>query len=198
VLPVAAVAPLGYLHLATRAARHATGPAPVAIVFGAGLRPDGTPTPLLRDRVDLAADLYAAGRVRILLLTGDHGTTGHDEVGAMAAYAESRGVPRSRIVLDHAGFDTYASCYRARSVFGVRRAIVVTTRFHLARAVYTCRRLGVSAYGAGTPDWSRYRSDAPRWQVRELVAAARAVWQLHVTHPTPRFPGPPEPIPGIS
>jgi vancomycin permeability regulator SanA len=195
--PVAVAAPLAYLYLATLGARHSDAGAPVAIVFGAGLRPDGAPTPLLADRVDLAVELLAAGRVRLLLFTGDHGTLGHDEVGAMARYAVARGVPAGRIVLDHAGFDTYASCYRARSVFGVRRAVVVTTRFHLPRAIYTCRRLGVRATGAGTPDWSRYRSDTPRWQLRELAAAGLALWQLHVTHPSPRYPGPPEPIPGL-
>ncbi len=192
--------PTAYLYAATAGRRHAdagrAGTAPVAIVFGAGLRPDGGLTPLLRDRVELAVGLYERGQVRALLMTGDHSRVDHDEVDAMEAYAVERGVPEAQVALDHAGFTTYDSCYRARAIFGVDRAILVTTRFHVPRAVYTCRRLGVRAVGVGAPDFGRYDGDAPLWQVREAFAAAKALWQVHVTRPRPHFLGPREPFPG--
>src|SRR5512144_1402276 len=94
-------------------------PTPVAIVLGAGLDGAGRPSPFLAERVDVAAELYRSGRVRSLLMSGDHSRTDHDEVAAMAAEAQRLGVPASAIVQDHAGFDTYSSCYRARSVWGI-------------------------------------------------------------------------------
>jgi vancomycin permeability regulator SanA len=202
-LPVLAlVAPLPYLYAATAGRRHAdpadAGTAPVALVFGAGIRSDGTLTPLLRDRVALAVTLWTSGRVGALLMTGDHSRTDHDEVDAMKAYAVAHGVPNAKVALDHAGFTTYDSCYRAHAVFGVDRAIVVTTRFHVPRAVYTCRTLGVRATGVGAADFGRYTGDAVGWTVRETFAAGKALWQLHVTRPRPHFLGPREPFPGTA
>lgn len=199
-LALLVVGPIAYLYAVTAGERTldpgAVGEAPVALVFGGGIRPDGSLTPLLRDRVELAVGLYEAGRVEALLMTGDHSRADHDEVDAMKEYAVSRGVPAALVSLDHAGFDTYDSCYRAKRIFGVDRAIVVTTRFHLPRAVYTCRRLGVRAEGLGAPDLGRYPGDAQKWHAREVLAAGKAVWQLHVTRPKPRFLGPREPFPG--
>ena len=197
VLLVLVFGPYAWLTLATRGRRYddvASAPSrSVIIVFGAGLR-GGSLSPFLRDRVDLAVELYRAGRGRALLMTGDNSRDDYDEVAAMRDHAVAAGVPVEAITLDHAGFSTYDSCFRARRIFGVRDALVVTQGYHLPRVVYTCRRLGVRAVGVAAADWSRYRKHMPRFQCRELLSAAKALWQLHVTHPEPHFLGPAEPI----
>ena len=163
--------------------------APVAIVFGAGLTGSGTPSPFLAQRIQVAVDLYRAKRVRALLMSGDNSRTDHDEVGAMAAAAQRLGVPASAIVSDHAGFDTYSSCWRARRVWGVTRAVVVTQPFHLTRAVWTCRHLGVDADGVATT--SSFPDVTRQGWVREVPAVDKAILDV-VRHRTPRFPGPRE------
>jgi vancomycin permeability regulator SanA len=165
-------------------------------VLGAGVRPDGSLSPFLSDRVDAAVELHRLGRVRHLLMTGDNGRRDYDEVSAMRRAAVARGVPAGDVTLDYAGFSTYDSCYRAREVFGVRSAVVVTQAYHLRRAVYTCRSLGLDAVGLGLPDWEvgRYRGSMPRYQAREVLATYAALWRLHVTRPAPRYLGPAEPI----
>lgn len=164
---------------------------PVAIVFGASVRPDGNLSPMLADRVMAAVTLYQQGRVHKLLMTGDNSRVDYNEVVAMQHYAEAHGVPAEDITLDYAGFSTYESCYRARAIFGVDRAVLVTQGFHLPRAVYTCRALGVDAVGLGTPDWGIY-SDwlMRRYTVRESLATLKAVVDVHLTHPLPTFLGP--------
>jgi vancomycin permeability regulator SanA len=163
----------------------------VAIIFGAGVRPDGALSPMLADRVGAAAELYRLGRVQKLLMTGDNSRVDYDEVSAMRGYAASLGVPKGDITLDYAGFRTYDSCYRARVIFGVQQALLITQRYHLPRAIYTCRQLGVEAVGLGTPDWGVY-SEAllVQYSVREALATAQALWEIHVTHPLPMFLGP--------
>jgi vancomycin permeability regulator SanA len=149
--------------------------APVALVLGAQVYPDGTPSAYLAARLDLAKRLLDAGKVRAILLSGDHARWEYDEPGVMAVYLMARGVAPQQIVLDHAGFDTYDSCARARRIFGVRRAIVVTQTFHVGRAVALCRSLGVDATGVG--------DDSVRWmtgiwqrnQLRERLAVVKAV-----------------------
>ncbi|MBF2066748.1 MAG: YdcF family protein [Calothrix sp. C42_A2020_038] len=162
----------------------------VAVVFGAGIRPDGTPTPMLADRVAAAVDLYKLGRVQKLLMTGDNSRNDYDEVTAMQRYAVSKGVPIEDITLDHAGFSTYESCYRAKEIFGVKEAILVTQNFHLPRAVYTCRQLGIEATGFGTPDWGIYsKTGVSYYTAREKLSTLKALWEVHVTRPLPTFLG---------
>jgi vancomycin permeability regulator SanA len=117
----------------------------VALVLGAGLTRSGTPTPFLADRLDAAIRLYRMGKVDGLLMSGDNHTASHDEPTAMRTYAIAHGVPAAAITLDYAGFDTYDSCYRARHIFGVQSAVVVTQSYHAPRAVYLCRSVGVNA-----------------------------------------------------
>ena len=168
---------------------------PVAIIFGAGVRPDGGLSPMLAGRVDGGIDLYREGRVTKLLMTGDNGRVDYDEVGAMRDYAVRRGVPTDDIVRDHAGFSTYESCYRARAIFGVESAILVTQRYHLARAIFTCSNLGIEAIGFGVPDWGLYNSTLLfRYSAREVASTVKAVIDVKVTHPSPTFLGQPEPI----
>ena len=168
-------------------------PAPVAIVLGAGIR-GGQPTPFLARRLDIAIDLFRRGRVRGLLMTGDNGRVEHDEVGVMAAYAVAHGVPAEVIGKDHAGFDTYDSCYRAREIFGVRRAIIVTQSFHLPRATYVCRQLGVETFGVGDDTAGDWPGQTRRYQARELLSTTKALWETQVSRPAPKFLGPRERI----
>lgn len=166
---------------------------PVAIVFGAGLWWDGSPSPVLRDRVATAARLYFAGKVKKLLMSGDNRFMDYNEPGAMQEYALGLGVPEEDIVLDYAGRRTYDTCYRAREIFGLEQAILVTQAFHLPRALYTCNHLGIR--GVGVPaDMRDYRLGAQLyWQGRETPATLVALWEVHVTRPLPVL-GEPEPI----
>jgi SanA protein len=165
----------------------------VAIVFGAGLWRDGTPTPVLRDRVATAAELYFSGKVEKILMSGDNRFIYYNEPGAMRNYALDLGVPDEAIVLDYAGRRTYDTCYRARQIFGVTEAILVTQQFHLSRALYTCNKLGVNAIGVPA-DRRRY-SSGPYfyWNLRELPATLTALWEVNITRPEPVL-GEPEPI----
>ncbi len=178
----------GWLHW--RSAPYTTttekvSPSRVAIVFGAGLWRDGSPTPVLRDRVATAADLYFQGKAQKLLFSGDNRFVNYNEPGAMKHYALSLGVPEEAIVLDYAGRRTYDTCYRAKAIFGIRQAILVTQRFHLPRAIYTCRALGIDAVGVPA-DRRRYPTGPYLyWNLREILASARALLDLHLIHPQP-------------
>jgi vancomycin permeability regulator SanA len=184
-----------HVHLTTSPRRYTDAAqvpaARVALVFGAGVRADGRPTRMLADRVYAASTLYEAGRVQKLLFTGDNSTVAYNEVAAMQRYAQELGVPAADITLDYAGFSTYESCYRARTIFGVEQAVLVTQRYHLPRAVYTCRELGIDAVGLGTPDWDSYHPALmTRYTAREVLATLNALVQVHLTHPLPTFLGP--------
>ncbi len=158
----------------------------VALVFGAGLNSEGAPSAVLFDRVATAADLYKANKVDKLLMTGDNSTVNHNEVEAMRKTAVDLGVAREDITLDYAGFSTWDSCYRAHEVFSLSDAVLVTQRFHLPRAIYTCNQLGVNAVGVAA-DRQSYPTSYN--EVRELPAVAATAWNLLTNHP-PRFLGP--------
>jgi vancomycin permeability regulator SanA len=164
----------------------------VAVVFGAGVRGD-QPTRVLTERIQGAVELYQLGLVNKLLMTGDNGRVDYDEVTVMGRYAEQLGVLASDITLDYAGFSTYESCYRLRPIFGVERAVLVTQNFHLPRAVYTCRALGVDAVGFGLADSGRYSPllfNLYSNNIREALATIKALLDLHITRPLPTFLGP--------
>ena len=138
------------------------------LVLGAGLLPDGRPNLMLSERIDTGVALYELGAAPKLLMSGDHGREDHDEVNAMKASAIQQGVPSADVFMDHAGFSTYESLYRARDIFGARRILIVTQAYHLPRAIYIAYRLGLEA--AGVPcDTARYRGQLYR-DVRELLA----------------------------
>jgi vancomycin permeability regulator SanA len=164
-------------------------PAPVALVFGAGLRPDGTPSPMLADRVDAAVALYREGKVRRLLMTGDNSRLSYDEVTAMKRRALAQGVPDGDVNLDYAGFRTYDSAYRARAVFGVEKAILVTQRYHLPRALYLARSFGIDAVGLAA-GLDSYGGQA-YYNLREFAALAVSWYEVHITRPPPRYLGDP-------
>ena len=149
--------------------------APVVLVLGAGLNADGTPSPYLAGRLDVAAALVGSGRARAVLVSGDNRYRGYDEPTAMSEYLVAKGVPAARVVRDFAGRDTYDSCVRAREVFGVERVLLVSQGYHLPRAVAICRAVGLDADGVG--DWTgeRYRTEWRRGTLREVPASVKAV-----------------------
>ena len=122
------------------------------IVLGAQVKADGTPSKMLRDRLDEGIRLYEAGAAPKILMSGDDGQVEYNEVAAMAAYAEDAGVSKKDLFLDHAGFSTYESMYRAQYIFGVKRAIVVTQNYHEYRALYIGQRLGMDVRGVSAAD----------------------------------------------
>lgn len=163
---------------------------PIAIVLGAGLERDGRPSAVLADRVRTAAALYHAGKVRKLLMTGDNRFAWYNEPASMGEYALALGVPAEDIVYDYAGRRTYDSCYRARHIFGITDAVIVTQRFHQPRAVYLCRQMGINAVGI-TADLQPYLME--QWyRLRELAALLMAWADVHIRRPLPVLG---EPIP---
>lgn len=164
-----------------------------AIVFGAGLQRDGTPSPVLKDRVAAAVQLYQLGKVEKLLMSGDNRFIDYNEPAAMKTYAVSLGVPEEAIVLDFAGRRTYDTCYRAQHIFGLDEALLVTQKYHLPRAIFTCQGMGMQVSGVAA-DLRIYNTHSLRfWSLRELPATMVAVWQVWVSHPLPVL-GDPEPI----
>lgn len=163
------------------------------LVLGAKVRKDGSPSYMLQDRLDLAIQLYKSGVAPKLLLSGDHGQTGYDEVNAMKTYAENAGVPEEDLFLDHAGFSTYDSVYRAKEIFQVEKMIVVTQGYHLYRALYGCGKMDIQAWGAAA-DQMTYRK---QWQ-RDLreIAARDKDFVKWLFKPEPMYLGDAVPISG--
>lgn len=165
----------------------------VAIVFGAGLRYDGTPTAILRDRVETAVQLHQQGKVDKLLMSGDNSFVDYNEPEAMRQYALELGIPEEDIVLDYAGRRTYDTCYRANAIFQVQSAILVTQSFHLPRALFLCNWFGVESTGVEADNIYFRKISRFFWNTRELFATTQAAWDVYVTKPLPVL-GEPEPI----
>lgn len=165
----------------------------LAIVFGAGLRRDGTPTAILRDRVETAADLYFTGKVEKLLMSGDNRFLEYNEPESMRQYALSLGVPDEAIAMDYAGRRTYDTCYRAKEVFAAEDVLLVTQKFHLPRALFLCNALGLEATGVEANTRRFWSVSLLIWNVRELLATTGAFLDLFVTNPQPVL-GEPNPL----
>lgn len=156
------------------------------IVLGCGVWGD-TPTTLLSDRLDAAIALYRAGVAPKILMSGDHGRTDYDEVNVMRQYALDRGVPSVDIFMDHAGFSTYETMYRAQDIFGVRRAVVVTQKYHLYRALYDAAAFDIEA--KGTVATGHEFAGQKRWEAREVLARVKDfIWCIFQPEPTYRGP----------
>ncbi len=169
----------------------------VGLVLGTNpLLSSGQPNPFFDYRMDAAAALWRAGKVRLLLVSGDNGRDEYDEVSAMRSALVARGVAASAIILDYAGFRTLDSVVRCRSVFGVLRPVVVSQRWHAERAIFLAQAQGMDAIGFAARDLSARA--AVRSYLREYLARAKAVLDVAVLHTQPRFPGPPEPIAGLA
>ena len=159
--------------------------APVAIIFGAGLTRTGQPTAILRDRVETGAQLYHAGKVQKLLMSGDNRSLNYNEPEAMRQYALTLGVPTSAIVLDYAGRRTYDTCFRARAIFGLDSVLVVTQSFHLPRALFLCNAMGLHASGVEADNHRYWPPLLLIWNVREQLATVGAFVDVYVSHPLP-------------
>lgn len=166
------------------------------LVPGALVYSNNSLSAILQDRVDYAISIYKAGKAGRLLFSGDHGETDYDEVNAMMDYAISKGVPEKDIFLDHAGFSTYESMYRARDVFCVKSVIIVSQEFHISRCVYIARSLGLEAYGVKSSP--RIYGNELSDNVRETLARFKDFFSVNVFHPKPKYLGDAIPIFGDS
>lgn len=186
-------------YIITEGRKHVVSPgecptSQTAIVLGAYVSPEGALCAMLEDRIKTAVELYKNNTVQKIIMTGDHGKSNYDEVNHMRRYAEKMGVPTEDIFMDHAGFSTYDSMYRAREIFMVDSAVVVTQAFHLPRAVYTSRSLGLKAVGVEA-DKHLYAGDQ-YYYFREIPARLKAFAQIHLLRSKPRFLGESIPVSG--
>jgi SanA protein len=165
----------------------------VAIVFGAEVKRDGTPSVVLRDRIETSVALYKSGKVEKLLMSGDNRFVDYNEPEAMRQYALKLGVPDFDIVLDYAGRRTYDTCYRAKEIFGVDSAILVTQGFHLPRALFLCKAFSIDAVGVNSDNYYYLKRLRLYWNVREFLASFQSVLDVYLLKPVPVL-GQPEPI----
>ncbi|MGN6557925.1 MAG: SanA/YdcF family protein [Solirubrobacterales bacterium] len=163
----------------------------VAIVPGALVQPNGKMSGMLKDRVTQAARLWHAGKVEKILVSGDHGSWKYDEPDTMRKALVADGVPPQDVFEDHAGFDTWATMERARGIFGVRRAVVVTQGFHMARSLFLAGEAGIDATGL-TSDLHPYGYQGTKSDVREVLSRVKAI--ADVTLDTSAMAGPKIPI----
>lgn len=163
------------------------------MVLGAQVWSNGSPSYMLRDRLDVGIELYKKGVAPKLLLTGDHGQRVYDEVNVMKRYTLSSGVPKEDMFLDHAGFSTYDSIYRAKAVFQVKKMVVVTQGYHQHRALYGSNRMGITAWGVAS-DQRRYVGQGKR-DLREIAARDKDFFKW-IFKPEPVYLGETIPING--
>jgi vancomycin permeability regulator SanA len=160
-------------------------PPRIAIVFGAGVRENGEPSLALEDRIITAAELYRSERVRKVLMSGDNRFENYNGPSVMREQAIKRGVPSENVVADFAGRRTYDTCYRAKEIFGVERAVLVTHEFHLNRAIYLCQAAGIDSVGI-IADRRKYDDSTRRaWAWRETFAVVAAWFDVNLLQPTP-------------
>lgn len=169
--------------------------AEVALVLGAKVFNDGRLSDMLKDRADTAIELYDTGRVNKILVSGDHGTEEYDEVNAVKNYLLEKGVKGEDIFLDHAGFDTYDSLYRVKEIFQAQSAVIVSQNFHLPRAVYIGRGLGLETYGVSAD--KHIYGNMEGNIMREILADVKAFWDVNLSA-KPKFLGSSIPLSGDS
>ena len=163
------------------------------IVLGCLVRDDGTLSDMLRDRLIVGVKLYEAGAAPKIIMSGDHGRVDYDEVNAMKQYAIDNRVPSSDVFMDHAGFSTYETIYRAKEVFGADKVLIVTQEYHLYRALYIAKQLGIEAYGVSA-DLNTYGGQTKR-DVREILARCKD-FAMCIIKPEPTYVGDSIPING--
>ena len=160
------------------------------IVLGSGMVGD-KPTPILEDRLIKGIELYNLGVTNKILMSGDHGRVEHDEVNLMKKYAIETGVPSNNIFMDHAGFSTYETMYRAKEIFKVEKVVLVTQEYHMYRSIYIARKMGIEAYGVTTDN---LKGDKYR-EAREVLARNKDFFSV-IIKPKPKFLGEEIPISG--
>ena len=163
------------------------------IVLGCQVRDDGSLSSMLQDRLQRSVELYAAGVAPKLLMSGDHGQEGYNEVGAMKQYAVDNGVPSENVFMDHAGFSTYETIYRAKEVFKAQKVVIVTQEYHLYRALYIAEQLGLEGYGVAA-DLHSYGGQLNR-DIREVLARCKD-FAMCIFKPEPTYLGEAIPVSG--
>lgn len=163
------------------------------LVLGAQVRPDGSLSKMLKERLDTGISIYKSGITDRMIMSGDHGRDDYDEVNAMKSYAIEQGVPSECIFMDHAGFSTYESMYRAKEIFEAENLIVVTQKYHMYRALYDAKALGIEAKGV-TCDTKVYSGDKYR-KLREAAARIKDVGYT-IAKPKPTYLGDVIPVTG--
>ena len=161
------------------------------LVLGCGIHADGSPSDMLHDRLRRGVELFALGAAPKLLMSGDHGREGYDEVDTMKTFAVDAGIDSDDVFMDHAGFSTYESMYRAREIFQAKKIIIVTQEYHLYRAIYIAESLGLEAYGVSS-DYRAYSGQTGR-DVREVLARVKD-FGTSLFQPKPTFLGEAIPI----
>lgn len=156
------------------------------LVLGCGVHDDGSPSDMLYDRLRRSVELYELGVAPKLLMTGDHGRTGYDEVDAMKSFAVEAGISSEDVFMDHAGFSTYESMYRAKDVFQAKKIVIVSQEYHLYRAIYIAESLGMEAYGVSS-NYRNYRNQAGMDR-REMLARCKDVFSC-IFKPEPTYLG---------
>lgn len=169
-----------------------TDTADCILILGAGVR-NGKPTPMLRDRLLTGIELYEKGTAKKIIMSGDHGSSDYDEVNTMRLFAVEKGVPEEDIFMDHAGFSTYDSVYRAKNVFEADNIIIVSQRYHLYRALYVSEKLGVKACGVSA-NLNKYGGQLKR-EIREILARDKDFFKC-IAKPEPAFLGDKIPVSG--
>lgn len=167
----------------------------VILVLGAYVAPNGKLSPMLNDRLVEAAELYQGGKAPKILVSGDHGRKDYDEVNAMKTFLKDKNIPSQDIFMDHAGFSTYESIYRARDIFKVNKVIIVTQQYHLVRAVFIARKLGLDAYGVAA-DKQNYGAVMNVYKLREIAARNKDYIMTELIKPKPTFLGKVIPVTG--
>ena len=162
------------------------------MVLGASVYSNGMPSPVLEDRLKYAYELYRDKKAAKILVSGDHGTDDYDEVNTMRDYLMKLGVPKEDVFMDHAGFDTYDSMYRAKTVFRIETLLVSTQKFHIDRAIYIARKLGIEAYGYPCLDKNIY--NMTYLNVRESFAKVKAVIETDILKRSSKYGGEEIPI----
>ena len=163
------------------------------IVLGCQVKSDGTPSHMLEDRLKRGIALYDLGVAPKVLMSGDHGTKGYDEVNAMKKYAMDAGLPTADVFMDHAGFSTYETVYRAKEIFQAKKVVVVTQTYHLYRTMYIAQQLGMEVYGVSA-EYREYSGQLAR-DIREVLARVKD-FGLSIFKPEPTFLGEAIPISG--
>ena len=163
------------------------------IILGCQVKDDGSLSHMLRDRLMRGLEVYETGAAPKLLMSGDHGREEYDEVGAMKNYAIENGVPSENVFMDHAGFSTYETMYRAKEIFKAEKVIIVTQEYHLYRALYIAERLGMETYGVSA-DLNRYAGQSMR-DFREVLARCKD-WAMCIFKPEPTYLGEAIPVSG--
>ena len=163
------------------------------LVLGCLVKNSGEPSHMLEDRLRRAVELYQAGAASKILMSGDHGRKDYNEVQAMKQYAIEHGVPSEDVFMDHAGFSTYESCYRAKEIFNADKIIIVTQEYHLYRALYIAEELGMEAYGVSS-DYRTYYNQKMR-DAREVFARVKDFLYI-LFQPEPTYLGEQIPISG--